>query len=113
MKVIIKITNIDFDNEIITLKICRLNSHKIIDEFSAKNTNLSTLDFTDHENLINSIVKSNIQRIDDQDEKEGVLDENKPDNVDGTNLENLKNKIIEYDYKDKTYYPLKMKRVNL
>ena len=34
--------------------------------------------------------KSNIQRIDDQDEKEGVLDDNKPDNVDGTNLENLK-----------------------
>ncbi len=113
MRVIIKITNFDFDNEIVTLKICRLNSHKSIDEFSAKNTNLSILDFTDHENLINSLVKSNIQRIYDQDEKEGVLDENKPDIVDGTNLENLKDKIIEYDYKDKTYYPLKMKRVNL
>ena len=94
-------------------KTSNLNSHKIIDEFSAKNTNLSTLDFTDHENLINSIVKSNIQRIDDQDEKEGVLKENIPDVVNDVNLDSLKNKVIEYDYKDKTYYPLKMKRVNL
>ena len=31
----------------------------------------------------------------------------------GWNNLDLKDKIIEYDYKDKTYYPLKMKRVNL
>ena len=113
MKVIVKITDVDFEHKIIELKICRLYSHKSIDEFSAKNTNMSSLDFTDHENLVNSIVKSNIQRIDDQDENEGILNENKPDNVDGTNLKNLKDKIIEYDFKDKTYYLLKMKRVNL
>tara|TARA_R100000388_G_C7116932_1_gene99198 strand:+ start:102 stop:437 length:336 start_codon:yes stop_codon:yes gene_type:complete len=111
MKIIFKIT--DVDSNIIEVKICRISSHKPIDEFSAKTTNITQLDFTNYENLVHSIVKANINRINSQDEKENVLKENIPDDINEVNLESLKNKVIEYDYKDKTYTLLNMNRVNL
>ena len=111
MRIIFKITN--FDSKIIEVKICRISSHKSIDEFSAKTTNITQLDFTNYENLVYSIVKANINRINSQDEKESVLKENIPDVVNEVNLDSLKDKVIEYDYKDKTYTLLKMNRVNL
>ena len=111
MKIIFKITNIH--SKIIEVKICRINSHKPIDEYPSKTTNITQLDFTDYDNLVNSIVKANISRINSQDKKESVLEENIPDDVNEVNLESLKNKVIEYDYKDKTYTLLKMNRVNL
>ena len=111
MKIIFKIT--DVDSNIIEVKICRISSHKPIDEFSAKTTNITQLDFTNFENLVHSIVKANINRINSQDEKENVLKENIPDDINEVNLESLKNKVIEYDYKDKTYTLLNMNRVNL
>jgi len=111
MKIIFKIT--DVDSNIIEVKICRISSHKPIDEFSAKTTNITQLDFTNYENLVHSIVKANINRINSQDEKENVLKENIPDDIDEVNLESLKNKVIEYEYKDKTYTLLNMNRVNL
>jgi len=111
MKIIFKIT--DVDSNIIEVKICRISSHKPIDEFSAKTTNITQLDFTNYENLVHSIVKANINRINSQDEKENVLKENIPDDISEVNLESLKNKVIEYEYKDKTYTLLNMNRVNL
>ena len=71
MRIIFKITNVD--SKIIEVKICRVSSHKPIDEFSAKTTNITQLDFTNYENLVHSIVKANINRINSQDEKENVL----------------------------------------
>ena len=111
MRIIFKITN--FDSKIIEVKICRISSHKPIDEYFAKTTNITQLDFTNFENLVHSIVKANINRINLQDEKEDVIKENIPDDINEVNLESLKNKVIEYDYKDKTYTLLKMNRVNL
>ena len=58
MRIIFKTTN--FDSKIIEVKICRISSHKSIDEFSAKTTNITQLDFTNYENLVYSIVKANI-----------------------------------------------------
>ena len=111
MRIIFKITN--FDSKIIEVKICRIGSHKPIDEYFAKTTNITQLDFTNFENLVHSIVKANINRINLQDEKEDVIKENIPDDINEVNLESLKNKVIEYDYKDKTYTLLNMNRVNL
>ena len=111
MRIIFKITN--FDSKIIEVKICRISSHKPIDEYFAKTTNITQLDFTNFENLVHSIVKANINRINSQDEKEDVIKENIPDDINEVNLESLKNKVIEYDYKDKTYTLLNMNRVNL
>jgi|TARA_Y100000114_G_scaffold40274_1_gene35837 hypothetical protein len=111
MRIIFKITN--FDSKIIEVKICRISSHKPIDEYFAKTTNITQLDFTNFENLVHSIVKANINRINLQDEKEDVIKENIPDDINEVNLESLKNKVIEYDYKDKTYTLLNMNRVNL
>ena len=111
MKIIFKITKIN--SKIIEVKICRFNSHKPIDEYPSKTTNITQLDFTNYENLVYSIVKANINRINSQDERESILKENIPDVVNEVNLESLKNKVIEYDYKDKTYTLLKMNRVNL
>jgi len=111
MKIIFKITNIN--SKIIEVKICRFNSHKPIDEYPSKTTNITQLDFTDYDNLVNSIVKANINRINSQDDKESIIKENIPDVVNEVNLDSLKNKVIEYDYKDKTYTLLKMNRVNL
>ena len=111
MRIIFKITNVD--SKIIEVKICRISSHKPIDEYFAKTTNITQLDFTNFENLVHSIVKANINRINLQDEKEDVIKENIPDDINEVNLESLKNKVIEYDYKDKTYTLLNMNRVNL
>ena len=111
MRIIFKITN--FDSKIIEVKICRISSHKPIDEYFAKTTNITQLDFTNFENLVHGIVKANINRINLQDEKEDVIKENIPDDINEVNLESLKNKVIEYDYKDKTYTLLNMNRVNL
>ena len=111
MRIIFKITNVD--SKIIEVKICRISSHKPIDEYFAKTTNITQLDFTNFENLVHSIVKANINRINLQDEKEVVIKENIPDDINEVNLESLKNKVIEYDYKDKTYTLLNMNRVNL
>ena len=111
MRIIFKITN--FDSKIIEVKICRISSHKPIDEYFAKTTNITQLDFTNFENLVHSIVKANINRINLQDEKEDVIKENIPDDINEVNLESLKNKVIEYDFKDKTYTLLNMNRVNL
>ena len=112
MRIIFKITNVD--SKIIEVKICRISSHKSIDEFGAKVVNCDDLNMTDCESFIESLVnKVSRNRINTQDEKEGVLKENIPDVVNEVNLDSLKNKVIEYDYKDKTYTLLKMNRVNL
>ena len=82
MRIIFKITN--FDSKIIEVKICRISSHKSIDEFGAKVVNCDDLNMTDCESFIVSLVnKVSRNRINTQDEKQGILESNKPVEITG------------------------------
>lgn len=84
MKVIIKIDEYLPDRNSVVFKTCRLNSHKSIDEFEAKVIDCHDLNMTDCETFIESLVnKVSQNRIETQDEKQGVIESNKPVEITG------------------------------
>ena len=79
MKVIIKILEYLSERDAVVVRTCRLNSHKSIDEYPEKVVDCFDLSKTDTEDFIQSLVhKISVHLIDEQDENEGILDENKP-----------------------------------
>mgnify|MGYP006228973659 CR=1 FL=1 len=84
MKVILKIDEYIQEKNSVVVKTCRLYSHKSIDEFGAKVVNCDDLNMTDCESFIESLVnKVSQNRIDSQDEKQGILESNKPVEITG------------------------------
>ena len=84
MKVILKIEEYIREKNSVVFKTCRLHSHKSIDEFSAKVVNCDDLNMTDCESFIESLVnKVSRNRINAQDEKQGILESNKPVEITG------------------------------
>ena len=79
MKAIFKIEEYLQDRNSIVVKICRLHSHIPIDETSAKIVDCELLDLRDTDCFIDSLMKRSASRfIERQDEKQDILDENKP-----------------------------------
>ena len=84
MKVIIKIDEYLPERNSVVFKTCRLNSHKSIDEFEAKVIDCHDLNMTDCETFIESLAnKISQNRIDIQDEKQGISESNKPVEITG------------------------------
>ena len=84
MKVIIKIDEYLPERNSVVFKTCRLNSHKSIDEFEAKVVDCHDLNMTDCETFIESLInKVSNDRIECQDESEGILDSNIPVEITG------------------------------
>ena len=84
MKVILKIEEYIREKNSVVVKTCRLYSHKSIDEFGAKVVNCDDLNMTDCESFIESLVnKVSRNRINAQDEKQGILESNKPVEITG------------------------------
>ena len=84
MKVILKIDEYLQEKNSVVVKTCRLYSHKSIDEFGAKVVNCDVLNMTDCETFIESLVKKVSQnRIETQDEKQGIIESNKPVEITG------------------------------
>ena len=84
MKVILKIDEYLQEKNSVVFKTCRLHSHKSIDEFGAKVINCDDLNMTDCETFIESLInKVSNDRIDIQDESEGRLDSNIPNEITG------------------------------
>ena len=84
MKVIIKIEEYLPDRNSAVFKTCRLNSHRSIDEFESKVVDCHDLNTTDIETFIESLInKVSNDRIESQDESEGILDSNIPIEITG------------------------------
>ena len=84
MKVILKIEEYLREKNSVVFKTCRLHSHKSIDEFGAKVVNCDDLNMTDCETFIESLVnKVSQNRIETQDEKQGIIESNKPVEITG------------------------------
>ena len=115
MKVIIKILEYLSERDAVVFRTCRLNSHKSIDEYPEKVVDCFDLNKTDMEDFINSLVdKASENRIREQDENEGILDENIPIKPTGElDFENIVGKVFEARPSIRTFRPLKVRRIDL
>ena len=114
MKVIIKIDEYLPERNSVVFKTCRLNSHKPIDEFEAKVVDCHDLNMTDVETFIESLInKVSNDRIESQDESEGILDSNTPVEITGElDFEKLIGVVVQGRVSKRTRI-LKMRRVEL
>ena len=96
------------------VKTCRLYSHKSIDEFGAKVVNCDDLNMTDCETFIESLVnKVSQNRIETQDEKQGIIESNKPVEITGElDFEKLIGVVVQGRVSKKTKL-LKMRKIEL
>ena len=114
MKVIFKIEKYYPDDKVIEVKLCRLHSHKPIDEYSAKAVGLDKLDLEDYSSFVDSLCRVTDHRINVQDENELILKENIPIKVDGElDIHNLIDKVIEGKIYERGTCLLKMRRIEL
>tara|TARA_B000000557_G_scaffold115932_1_gene93926 strand:- start:545 stop:892 length:348 start_codon:yes stop_codon:yes gene_type:complete len=115
MKAIIKIDEYLPDKNSIVVKICNLHSQKPIDEYTAKIVNCDKFDTTDIELFIDGLMKkSGAGRIQTQEEKLPILEENKPIEIKGElDFENIIGKVLEGKVDDWRKKALKMRKVEL
>ena len=114
MKVILKIDEYLPEKNSVVFKTCRLHCHKSIDEFGAKVVNCDDLNMTDCETFIESLVnKVSQNRIDTQDEKQGILESNKPVEITGElDFEKLVGVVVQGRVSNRTRL-LKMRKIEL
>ena len=115
MKGIFKIEEYLSERNSIVVKFCRLHSHKSIDEYSCKIVDCSDLDFHDFESFANSLMtKSGKRRIESQEERSGILEENKPIKITGKfDIRDLIGKVICVKRIIRDVEKLHMKRIEL
>ena len=114
MKVIVKIEEYLPDTQQIVIKICRLHSHKPIDDHRTFAIEIYDLDMTDNESFIDSLVFKVKHLLQEQEENEPILDENTPIEIGGElDIENLLGKNIEGKIWYRGTRLLKMRRVEL
>ena len=115
MRVIIKILEYLPERDGVIFRSCRLNSHKPIDEYPEKVVDCHDLNKNDTEDFIQSLVdKVSEDRINEQDEDEGILDENIPIQPTGElDFDNIIGKIFQARPTTRKSRPLKVRRIEL
>tara|TARA_B100000609_G_scaffold143246_1_gene115148 strand:- start:30 stop:377 length:348 start_codon:yes stop_codon:yes gene_type:complete len=115
MRVIIKILEYLPERDGVIFRSCRLNSPKPIDEYPEKVVDCHDLNKNDTEDFIQSLVdKVSEDRINEQDEDEGILDENIPTEATGElDFENIIGKVFQARPTKRTARRLKMRRIEL
>ena len=114
MKVIIKILEYLSERDAVKMRVCRLNSHKPIDEYPEKIVGCSSLNKTDAEYFINSLVDHAAGLIDEQDYDQGILDENLPIKPTGElDFEKIIGKVFQANTTWRKSRPLKVRRIEL
>ena len=103
------------DRNSIVVKICRLHSHIPIDETSAKIVDCELLDLRDTECFVDSLMKRSASRfIERQDEKQDILDENKPIEMSGElDLQSMVGKVVMGKVDDWRKKPMNMRKIEL
>tara|TARA_B100001057_G_scaffold264541_1_gene264738 strand:- start:1245 stop:1589 length:345 start_codon:yes stop_codon:yes gene_type:complete len=114
MNIILKIEEYLPDRNAVVVKLCRLNSHKPIDDFGAKVVDCDGLDLIDTESFIESLISRMSYRINEQDNQSEILEENKPESVIGDlDIQSLVGKVIGGAVTSRKIRHLRMRRVNL
>ena len=114
MKVITKIVEYLPDTQQIVIKICRLHSHKTIDEHRTFAIEISDLDMIDTESFIDSLIFKVKHLLQEQEENEPILDKNTPIEIGGElDIQSLVGKIIKGKINHRGSRLLKMRRVEL
>ena len=114
MKVITKIIEYLPDTQQIVIRICRLHSHKNIDEHRTFAIEISDLDMIDTESFIDSLIFKVKHLLQEQEENEPILDDNTPIEINGElDIHNLIGKVIYGKIYDRGTRLLKMRRIEL
>ena len=114
MKCIIKILRYLPHRDAVVMRACRLNSHKPIDEYPEKIVGCSSLNKTDTEYFINSLIDKAEGLINEQDEHQGILSENEPIKPTGElDFEEIIGKVFQANTTRRRTRKLKMRRIEL
>ena len=115
MIIIYKITDYFPETDQISVKFCREKSSIPIDDYTAVAINCKDLDDYDVESFSESLVKnSGLHRIACQEEQLDVIEDNKPDDIQGNfEIRDLIGKVICVKYFDRKINKLHMRRVKL
>ncbi len=114
MKYIIKILKYYPERDAVVIRSCRLNSHKPIDEYPEKVVGCSSLNKTDTEYFINSLIDKAEGLINEQDEDQGILSENVPIKPTGKlDFEEIVGKVFQANSTKRGIRKLKMRRIEL
>jgi len=115
MKAILKINRYVPETNSVSVTFCNLHSQKPISDYPSKLVNIDNLDTTDVEIFIDGLMKqSGARRLENQDRKLPILDENKPVEVKGElDFENIIGKVLEGKVDDWRKKPVKMRKVEL
>ena len=115
MKAIFKIDYYLSDQNNIAVKFCGSYSQKSIDEYPTRIVNCDDLDMHDYESFANSLMtKSGKKRIEEQEKKNSILEENKPVKITGKfDIRDLIGKVIEGESENYRRSLIKMRKVDL
>ena len=114
-KIIYKILKYFPENNHISVRFCYLKDRQSIDNYKSRPVCIDDLDMFDIESFSESLVKkSGLRRVAEQEEKLDVIEDNKPDDIQGNfEIRDLIGKIICVKYFDRKINKLHMRRVKL
>ena len=115
MKIIYKILKYFPENNQISVRFCNLKDRQSIDNYKSRPVCIDDLDMFDIESFSDGLVKkSGLRRIAEQEEKLDVIEDNKPDDIQGNfEIRDLIGKVICVENVQKNIKKLKMRRVYL
>lgn len=115
MKIIYKILKYFPENNQISVRFCNLKDRQSIDNYKSRPVCIDDLDMFDIESFSDGLVKkSGLRRIAEQEEKLDVIEDNKPDDIEGNfEIRDLIGKVICVENVQKNIKKLKMRRVYL
>jgi|TARA_R100000455_G_C6261504_1_gene116845 hypothetical protein len=115
MKIIYKIKKFYPETNHISVSFCNLKDRQSIDSYKSRPVCLDDLDMFDIESFSESLVKnSGLHRIACQEEQLDVIEDNKPDDIQGNfEIRDLIGKVICVENVQKNIKKLKMRRVYL
>ncbi len=115
MKIIYKIKKFYPETNHISVSFCNLKDRQSIDNYKSRPVCIDELDMFDVESFSESLVKkSGLHRIACQEELLDVIEDNKPDDIQGNfEIRDLIGKVICVKYFDRKINKLHMRRVKL
>ncbi len=115
MKIIYKIKKFYPETNHISVSFCNLKDRQSIDSYKSRPVCLDDLDMFDIESFSESLVrKSGLRKVAEQEEKLDVIEDNKPDDIQGNfEIRDLIGKVICVKKTNRSILKLNMNRIEL
>ena len=115
MKIIYKIKKFYPETNHISVSFCNLKDRQSIDSYKSRPVCLDDLDMFDIESFSESLVrKSGLRKVAEQEEKLDVIEDNKPDDIQGNfDIRDLIGKVICVKKTNRRILKLHMNRIEL